>query len=140
LKKPVILVVEDEAIIRMGTVQMLRDAGYKVLDAANADIAIGILEARSDIMAVLTDIKMPGSLCGLRLVHVIQGRWPPIHLIVASGLPAPAEADFPPMARFIRKPYAPKLVLQVLDEIFSLSPVPYRYRECVARQEYGRVA
>lgn len=140
MKKPVILVVEDEAIIRMGTVQMLQDAGYRVLDAANADIAIGILEARSDIKAVFTDIKMPGSLCGLRLVHVILGRWPPIHLIVASGLPAPGEADFPPMARFISKPYAPKQVLQVLDEIFSLSPAPYRYRECAARQQYGRVA
>jgi CheY-like chemotaxis protein len=95
LKKKVILVVEDEAIIRMGTVQILEDAGYAVVEAWNADVAIEILEGRNDIRAVFTDIKMPGSLCGLRLVKAIQDRWPPIQLIVASGLKAPAKMNSP---------------------------------------------
>ena len=139
MKKKVILVVEDEAIIRMGTVQILEDAGYAVVEAWNADVAIEILEGRNDIRAVFTDIKMPGSLCGLRLVKAIQDRWPPILLIVASGLKVPAEDEFPRMARFIRKPYAPKQVLKVLDDLFGPNPAPYRYFNDVI-QNYGNVA
>jgi CheY-like chemotaxis protein len=139
LKKPLILVVEDEALIRMATAQMLKDAGYAVVEAANADIAIGILESRDDIRAVFTDIKMPGSLCGLKLAKAIQGRWPPIQLIVASGMAAPAENDFPPMGRFIRKPYGPKQVLKVLDELLGPNPAPYRHFEN-AEHNCGRVA
>ena len=139
LKKSLILVVEDEAIIRMGTVQLLRDGGYAVVEASNADIAIQILESRSDIRAVFTDIKMPGSLCGLKLVKVIRGRWPPIHLIVASGLAAPLEDDFPALGRFIRKPYGPKEVLRVLDELLGPNPAPYRQLDN-RMQNYGRVA
>jgi CheY-like chemotaxis protein len=134
-----ILVVEDEAIIRMGTAQILQDAGYTVVEAQNADIAIQILENRKDIRVVFTDIKMPGSLCGLRLAHAIRNRWPPIHLIVASGLNAPTEKEFPRMGRFIRKPYAPKHVLKALDDLLGPNPAPYRYFANVI-QNYGQVA
>lgn len=134
-----ILVVEDEAIIRMGTVQMLQDAGYAVVEAGNADVAIQILESRSDIHAVFTDIKMPGSLCGLRLAKAIRDRWPPVHLVVASGLSTPTEDEFPRMGRFIRKPYASKDVLQALHELFAPNPAPYRYFDG-AIQNYGKVA
>ena len=129
MKKSFILVVEDEALIRIGTVQMLKDAGYAVVEASNADTAIGILESRDDIRAVFTDIKMPGSLCGLKLVAAIRDRWPPIQLIFASGMAPPAENDFPPMGRFIRKPYGPKEVLKVLDELFGPDLAPYRHFE-----------
>jgi two-component system, response regulator PdtaR len=127
LGKAAILVVENEAIIRMGTVHMLQDAGYAVLEASNADAAIQILENRNDVHVVFTDIKMPGTLCGLRLARAIRDRWPPIHLIVASGLSAPNEKGFPAMGRFIRKPYAPEHVLRALDELLGPSPAPYRY-------------
>jgi CheY-like chemotaxis protein len=138
LEKVTILVVENEAIIRMGTAHMLQDAGYAVLEAPHADAAIKILETRKDIRVVFTDIKMPGTLCGLRLARAIRDRWPPIHLIVASGLSAPGEKEFPEMGRFIRKPYAPEHVLQVLDEMLGPSPAPYRYLRNVI-QNYGRV-
>ena len=134
----VILVVEDEAIIRMGAVQMLEDAGFTVLEAANADVAIRLLEYRNDINAVFTDIQMPGSMNGLKLVHVIRERWPQIHLLVASGLKAPTEAEFPRMGRFIRKPYAPEHVLQALKELLGQNPEPYRYLNDVI-QNYGMV-
>jgi len=139
LEKIRILVVESEAIIRMGTVDMLQDAGYAVLEAPNADAAIQMLENGSDIHVVFTDIKMPGTLCGLKLLRAIRGRWPPIHLIVASGLSAPTEAEFPAKARFIQKPYAPEDVLQVLDELLGPRPAPYRYLRNVIRN-YGKVA
>jgi CheY-like chemotaxis protein len=139
MQKIVILLVEDEAIIRMGTVPWLEDAGYTVLEASSADEAITILDSRLDINAVFTDIKMPGSLCGLKLARAIRKRWPPIQLIVASGLRAPTEAEFPGVGRFIPKPYQPRDVLKALHELFELNPTPYRYSANII-QNYGRVA
>jgi len=139
LEKATILVVDDEAIIRMGAAQILHDAGYAVVEACNADAALKILDNGTDIQAVITDIKMPGSLCGLRLAHAIRNRWPPIHLIVASGLNAPMEGEFPRIGRFIRKPYESKQLLMALDELFGPNPAPYRYFHDVI-QNYGKVA
>jgi CheY-like chemotaxis protein len=139
MKKITVLVVEDEALIRMGTAYMLQDAGYGVVEAADADSAIGILENRTDIRVVLTDIKMPGMLCGLKLARAVFDRWPPIHLIVTSGLSIPSEAEFPGIARFIRKPYTPDDILRTLDELLGPSPAPYRYLRNV-KQNYGKVA
>jgi CheY-like chemotaxis protein len=97
------------------------------------------LESRTNVNAVFTDIKMPGSLCGLKLAHAIRNRWPPIHLVVASGLNAPTQNEFPQMGRFIRKPYAPKDVLKALHELLGPNPAPYRYFNDVI-QNYGKVA
>ena len=139
MEKTVILVVEDEAIIRMGTVQMLEDAGFAVLEACNADVALKILESRINVNVVLTDIQMPGSLSGLELAHIIRDRWPLIHLVVTSGQKAPTQDEFPKMGRFIRKPYAPKDVLKSLEELLGPNPAPYRYFNDVI-QNYGKVA
>ncbi len=108
------------------------------MEAADADAAIRILESKADIRVVFTDIKMPGSLCGLRLAKAIRRRWPPIHLIVASGLSAPTEEEIPRMARFIRKPYAAEHVLAALDELLGPNPAPYRYFDN-AIQNYRKV-
>lgn len=124
VEKLVILVVEDEAIIRMSAVDMLEEAGFSVLEASTADIAVSILESRRDIRAVFTDIEMPGSLCGLKLAKAIRDRWPPIHLIVASGRYAVSELDLPRLARFIRKPYTPTDVLTALGELLGLGRLP----------------
>jgi two-component system, response regulator PdtaR len=120
-KKTVILIVEDEAIIRMGAVQMLEDAGFATVEAGNADDAMRILEGRSDIRAVFTDIIMPGTLDGLRLAHSVRGRWPPIHLILTSGFVS-REVEFPANGRFIRKPYWPQHVIATLNELLGLNP------------------
>jgi two-component system, response regulator PdtaR len=112
--KPVVLIVEDEAIIRMNIVQVARDAGYEVLEASNADEAVDILECRDDICAVFTDVRMPGYMDGIRLAHVIRGRWPPIQLIIMSGLEAPDDSDFP---WFIRKPYGNEQITAALREV-----------------------
>ena len=122
MKKTVILVVEDEAIIRMGAVQMLEDAGFAVVEASNADDAIKILEIRNDVRAVFTDINMPGTLDGMRLARAVRGRWPPIHLIVTSGIHSPNEKDLPVGGRFIRKPYDPAHVIATIRELLSQTP------------------
>ena len=117
--KTVILVVEDEAIIRMGAVQMLEDAGFTVVEAGNAHDALSILEGRKDVCAIFTDINMPGTMDGMRLARMVRGRWPPIHLIVTSGLVFPNNDDLPPGGKFIPKPYDPRHVIAALRELLG---------------------
>ncbi|MGD0193047.1 MAG: response regulator, partial [Rhizomicrobium sp.] len=114
--------VEDEALIRMSAVQMVEDAGFMVVDACNADEAIEILENRTDIRAVFTDINMSGSMDGWKLAHSIRGRWPPIHLIITSGLYTPEKGQLPAKRLFIRKPYSAEQVTSALHELFDQSP------------------
>jgi CheY-like chemotaxis protein len=119
MDNPIVLVVEDEFFIRMNAVQMLEDAGYATLEASNADEAILLLEGRADIRAVFTDINMSGSMDGLKLAHAIRGRWPPIHLIVTSGLQMLTEAELPSKGRFIGKPYNNAHVVSMFRELFA---------------------
>ena len=113
----VVLIVEDEALIRMNAVQMVEDAGYTALEAANADDAVVILKRRQDVGAVFTDVNMSGTRSGLRLAHAIHRRWPPIHLIVTSG--CADGLDMPSGAHFIRKPYENVRVVALLHELFD---------------------
>ena len=122
MEKSVVLIVEDEALIRMDTVRMVEDAGFAVLEACNADEAITILEGRSDIRAVFTDINMSGSMNGLKLAHVIRDRWPPLHLMVTSGLMIPDKDHLPKNVPFIRKPYRAEQVTAALRELFCTAP------------------
>jgi two-component system, response regulator PdtaR len=122
MDKAIVLVVEDEALIRMSAVQMVEDAGYSAVEACNADEAIGILEIRPDIRAVFTDINMSGSMDGWKLAHAIRGRWPPIHLIVTSGLYVPEDGQMPAKGLFIRKPYSAEQVTAALREVFGHNP------------------
>jgi DNA-binding NtrC family response regulator len=103
LENSVVLVVEDEPIIRMETVQMVKDAGYAALDAPNTDDAMTILEGRQDIHAVFTEIRVPGQLNGMELAHAIAKRWPLVRVVVTSGVPK--ADDFPADWRYVAKPY-----------------------------------
>jgi CheY-like chemotaxis protein len=80
--KSVVLIVEDEPLVRWSGLKMLEDADFEVIEAANADEAIRILESRNDIRVVFTDVQMPGSMDGLKLAHAVRNRWPPIKIIV----------------------------------------------------------
>lgn len=82
---PVALIVDDEPLLRMLAVNIAEGAGFATIEAGNADEAVAILETRSDIVVVLTDVNMPGSMDGLRLAHAVCNRWPPIRIIVGSG-------------------------------------------------------
>lgn len=98
--KAVVLVVEDSAIIRMGAVDLVHSAGYEALEACDADEAIRILESRSDIDLVFTDVQIPGTMDGIKLSHYIRDRWPPVKLIVASGKAILEESSLPEGSRF----------------------------------------
>ena len=116
-KRPVVLIVEDEFLLRIDAVDIVAAAGFEVLEAGNADEAIDILEAQPDITVVFTDIQMPGSMDGLKLAQAIRGRWPPIKIIATSGHPDVGELDLPEGGRFLPKPYSPRQVTGVLREL-----------------------
>jgi CheY-like chemotaxis protein len=116
-KRAVILVVEDDVFIRMDAAQMIAGDEFDVIEAANADEAIAILEARLDVTVVFTDIQMPGSMDGLKLAAAIRDRWPPIKLIATSGRVALDRDDLPDGGRFLPKPYSPAQILQTLREL-----------------------
>src|SRR5260370_26631743 len=90
-----VLVVEDEMMLRMRAVDIVEDAGFTPIEAVNADEALAILESRSDIELLFTDIQMPGSMDGLKLAHAVHERCPSIKIILVSGQLTPTEADKP---------------------------------------------
>jgi CheY-like chemotaxis protein len=112
LKVATVLVVEDEFLVRNFLQIELEDAGYDVVLADNADVAIAIFEARTDIHLVFTDIDMPGSMDGLKLAACVRDRWPPIHIILTTGNVKPRE--IPANALFIPKPYIGQTVIDAM--------------------------
>lgn len=124
----VVLVVEDNHLILMSALDLVATAGYEGLAAANADEAIAILEKRSDVKLVFTDIEMPGTIDGVKLAHYIRERWPPIHLIVASGKEIKEESQLPSGSKFFSKPYDNASIVEemarMLAAIDAGKPVP----------------
>jgi CheY-like chemotaxis protein len=118
-QRPVVLVVEDESLIRTCALEMVEAAGFDAVAAADADEAIRILESRNDIRAVFTDIQMPGSMDGLRLARVVRNRWPPVALIVTSGHIGETAPNLPSGGRFLSKPYEPSQVQMALRELIA---------------------
>lgn len=118
-KVHVILIVEDEALIRLDAADMIRNAGYDVVEAANADQAIVILESRFDITVVFTDIEMPGSMDGLKLAAAIRGRWPPIKIIATSGDARVTLDDLPNGGRFLPKPYTSSEIAGAISDLIA---------------------
>ena len=115
--RPVILVVEDDFLLRMNAADIIRDAGFDVLEASNADEAIIILESRNDISVVFTDVQMPGSMDGLKLARAVRGRWPPIQIVTTSGQCVVQATDLPEGGRFLPKPYNAMQVSGLLREL-----------------------
>lgn len=106
-KRMTVLIVEDEPIVRFCAAELLSDQGFEVVEAAAADHALEILERRSDVAILFTDIEMPGSLDGSALALLVGRRWPSIRIVVTSGRVRPRPDDLPPPALFLPKPYLP---------------------------------
>jgi CheY-like chemotaxis protein len=115
--RTLVLVVEDEFLVRMNAVALLEEAGFGVLEAASADDAIELLESRKDIRIVFTDINMPGSMDGLRLAHAIRNRWPPIELLLTSGQMRVRTEDMPERGRYLSKPYDPSELVRMVRSL-----------------------
>ena len=119
--RPVVLIVEDELLLRMDAVDMIAGAGFEVVEAGDADQAIEILETRRDITVIFTDIQMPGSMDGLKLARAVRGRWPPIKIVATSGRALIPETDLPEGGRFLPKPYSPGQITDVLRELTGVA-------------------
>jgi CheY-like chemotaxis protein len=105
IKRQTILVVEDEPLLRMAAVDLAVDTGFDVIEAANADEAVAILEKRLDIGIVFTDIDIPGTMNGLKLAAAVRDRWPPIDIVIVSGHVQPKANELPVRSIFFSKPY-----------------------------------
>ena|SRR5947209_6986992 len=113
----VVLVVEDEMLLRMSAVDMVEDAGFTSLEAVDADEAVAILESRSDIALLFTDIQMPGSMDGLKLAHAVHNRWPPIKIIIVSGQLKLADLDIPENSCSFDKPLKAELMIAQMQSM-----------------------
>jgi CheY-like chemotaxis protein len=116
LANKVVLVVEDEPLLLMMAAEIVEDAGFEAVPAHNADEAILILESRDDISIVFTDVRMPGSMDGIRLAAAVRDRWPPIKLVVVSGH-VTGESELPSGTHFYRKPYVAEKIAASLHEL-----------------------
>jgi two-component sensor histidine kinase/CheY-like chemotaxis protein len=115
---PNVLIVEDEMVLRMRAVDIVEDAGFNPVEAINADEAMAILEARSDISLLFTDIQMPGTMDGLKLAHAVHDRWPAIKIILVSGQINPTDDEKPQDSRFFGKPIGVvQMIAQLQDMI-----------------------
>lgn len=118
-KPSVILVVEDELILRMMAVDLFEEAGYATVEAHNADDAIALLQRRMDIRVVFTDVQMPGSMDGIKLAALVRNKWPLIELIMTSGRYV-RDIDIPERGVFLPKPYDPETLLLTTRQLSSI--------------------
>ncbi len=115
---PVVLLVEDEPLVRMTAADELDDAGFRVLEAKNADEALVVLEAHSDEVQVLfTDVNMPGSMDGMALAERVYQRWPHVLLLISSGYARPHPDEIPDHGRFVPKPYRGETLVRHITEM-----------------------
>jgi two-component system, response regulator PdtaR len=114
-----VLIVDDEPLVRLGAAAIVEDAGFEAVEAANAEEAIAIMEARPDIGLVFTDVDMPGSLDGIKLAHYIRERWPPIRIIVASGKSIVSESALPAGSLFFTKPYVSHAIAHAIRQLMN---------------------
>jgi two-component sensor histidine kinase len=141
--RPNVLVVEDEMVLRMRALDIVHDAGFNPVEAVNADQALSILEARSDISLLFTDIQMPGSIDGLKLAHAVHKRWPAIKIVLVSGQVMLTDADKPADSRFFGKPLEVKQMIAELQEMVgagALAIVPGPIGRAAARAQESLTA
>jgi CheY-like chemotaxis protein len=118
-KRPVVLIVEDEFLIRIDARAAVEMAGFDVVEAGDADEAIAVLAARNDVRLIFTDVHMPGSMDGLKLAHFVRDRWPPVKIVATSGRVRLAESDLPEGVRFVPKPYSAAEITATLRELIQ---------------------
>jgi len=112
---PVVLVVEDEPLIRILLSDLLSESGFRVLEAANATEALMILAADLDVRVMLTDVDMPPGLNGYELARQVHERWPGVGILVTSGRQWPTEGDLPEGAAFLAKPFPNEVLVSYVQ-------------------------
>jgi len=116
-RQVVVLVVEDEPLLRLAAMDMVEEAGYEAIPATDTTQAIEILESGVDVRIIFTDIDMPPGLDGLTLAAMVRDRWPPIEIIITSGHYAAREITLPPRCIFFSKPYRESEVVAAMKKL-----------------------
>lgn len=119
----VVLVIEDEPLLRLDALHIIETAGYATLQASSAAEAVAFLEQRDDIKAVFSDIQIMGEPDGLRLAHIVRERWPPTGLVLTSGWSTPTPDQMPVSCLFLPKPYTPQALIRALETVIPESRV-----------------
>ena len=107
----IILLVEDEPLVRLVAADLLSDAHFRVIEAADAEEALTVLKAGVPVDVVLSDVEMPPGIDGYDLAWEVHRRWPSVAIVIASGRKWPAQGDLPPGATFLAKPYSSMALL-----------------------------
>jgi DNA-binding NtrC family response regulator len=115
-----VLVVEDDDRVRLIALDMLADAGFRVVEARKATEAVALLQAHDDLRLLFMDCDMPGSMGGLALAHFVHERWTAIRILVTSGKERVAPVDLPPGARFLGKPYGLSALVSAVDDLLGV--------------------
>jgi two-component system, response regulator PdtaR len=113
----VVLIVEDEVLVRMLACDILTEGGHHPIDAVNAEEALVLIDARPDIGVMFTDVDMPGEINGLGLVRLVSMKRPDLPMIVTTGAADILPGDLPPNARFLAKPYSPSQLLTMITDV-----------------------
>lgn len=114
-----ILLVEDETLVRMHGMDILEDAGFEVIEAGDADEALGILAQHDRVHLLFSDIAMPGSMDGLDLARVVHERWPHIRLLLTSSHHRLEASDVPAGGKFTAKPWAAEALIEKIHRLLA---------------------
>lgn len=112
--RPLVLIVEDDAFIRAMAADSLEEEGFEVLEALCADYALSVLQSRTNISVLFTDVTMPGTLNGFDLARLVAAAYPEICVPVSSGaLPKGFDVEASE-TRFVAKAYRMTDIVQVI--------------------------
>ena len=114
-----VLVVDDEAVLRLIAADVLEDSGFRVVEAEDAKEALKVLADCPGVSVLFTDVNMPGALDGLDLAREVHARWPDIKLVVTSGRPKPTDKEMPEDGRFVAKPYSPDSLVREIRKALA---------------------
>ena len=103
---PAVLVVEDEELVRINSCETLEAAGLKVLEAANAEEGVALLETHPEIRVLVTDVRMPGWMSGIDLARLVEKKWPEISILVTSAYYTAEEGELPENMTLFPKPFS----------------------------------
>lgn len=113
--EPVVLIVDDDPMIRLNAQDILEAAGFHCLDAIDAQAAIAELDHHGqEIVLLFSDVEMPGGMDGFALARLVANAWPHIEIVIVSGRRRPEPGDMPDRATFLTKPFSQASVLEHL--------------------------
>ncbi|WP_376964725.1 response regulator [Azospirillum sp. A26] len=111
-----VLLVEDDAIVRMGTMALLESQGHHVIEADSGETALALLQEGAEIDALVTDFAMPG-MNGAEVVRTVRTLRPGLPALIVTGY-----ADTPDLGeavRLLRKPFSPNQIAEQLAAMLA---------------------